>query len=259
MSLLVVKGIEKSYGANRAVSGLSFSLDRGEMIALIGPNGAGKSTTFNMLNGQILPDRGDIQFKAQSIVGRSPRQTWQAGISRTFQVAQTFGSLTLAQNVQMALLSAHAKLFSFWQSARHYQRDKALELLRSVDLHTQADKPCANLAYGDVKRLELAIALANAPTLLLMDEPTAGMSARERNNLMALTHQLVNDRRDTENALAVLFTEHNMDVVFEHAHWVLVMAQGELIAQGPPKEIRENTLVKSVYLGGGSFSQESAW
>ncbi len=258
MSLLVVKGIEKSYGANRAVKGLSFCLERGEMLALIGPNGAGKSTTFNMLNGQILPDRGDIQFNAKSLIGCSPRQTWQAGISRTFQVAQTFGSLTLAQNVQMALLSADAKLFSFWRIAKHYKREEAIDLLRSVDLHSQADKTCANLAYGDVKRLELAIALASAPTLLLMDEPTAGMAQKERNNLMALTHQLVQEKRHSEKGLAVLFTEHNMDVVFEYANRVLVMAQGELIAQGPPKEIRDSHLVQSVYLGRGPVDRESA-
>jgi branched-chain amino acid transport system ATP-binding protein len=259
MSMLVVKGIEKSYGANRAVNGISFALERGEMLALIGPNGAGKSTTFNMLNGQIRPDRGEIEFNSKSILGWSARQTWRAGIGRTFQVAQTFGSLSLAQNVQMALLSSHEKLFSFWQSAKDYQREQALELLRRVDLHTQADKTCANLAYGDVKRLELAIALASEPMLLLMDEPTAGMSQRERQTLMALTHQLVKDKGHSDKGLCVLFTEHNMDVVFEHADRVLVMAQGELIAQGPPQEIKENALVQSVYLGGGHLTREKAW
>jgi branched-chain amino acid transport system ATP-binding protein len=257
MSLLVVQDIEKSFGGNHAVKGISFELEAGEMLALIGPNGAGKSTTFNMLNGQIKPDHGKIEFQGHLLVGLSPRQTWQLGVSRTFQIAQTFGSMTLVENVQMALVSANNKLYAFWQRATHFKRDEALELLRLVGLHHLADQACSQLAYGDVKRLELAIALANEPTLLLMDEPTAGMAPQERNNLMALTKQLVQDRRSSAKGLAVLFTEHSMDVVFGYADRVLVLAGGELIAQGSPQEVRENALVQSVYFGGGKTFEES--
>lgn len=222
---------------------------------MIGPNGAGKSTTFNMLNGQIRPDAGDIVFMGRSLIGRSPREIWQMGVGRTFQVAQTFGSMSLAENVQMALLSSASKVYALWQRATLFKRDEAIELLRLVGLETQADKACSALAYGDVKRLELAMALANQPTLLLMDEPTAGMASGERNNLMALIKDLVLDRKSRPNGLAVLFTEHSMDVVFGYADRVMVLARGELIAQGSPQEVRDHALVQSVYLGYGQTFQ----
>jgi branched-chain amino acid transport system ATP-binding protein len=168
------------------------------------------------------------------------------GVSRTFQMAQTFGSLSVAENVQMALLSADRKSLSPWQRATHYRRADALQLLEQVHLNTQADRPCGALAYGDVKRLELAMALANEPRLLLMDEPTAGMAPNERHALMALTRSLVNQR-----GVAVLFTEHSMDVVFEHADRILVMARGGLIAQGTPAQVQADTQVQAVYFGSG--------
>ncbi len=255
MSLLHIQQIQKSFGANLAVKGISFDVEAGEMLAMIGPNGAGKSTTFNMLNGQIRPDAGDIVFMGRSLIGRSPREIWQMGVGRTFQVAQTFGSMSLAENVQMALLSSASKVYALWQRATLFKRDEAIELLRLVGLETQADKACSALAYGDVKRLELAMALANQPTLLLMDEPTAGMASGERNNLMALIKDLVLDRKSRPNGLAVLFTEHSMDVVFGYADRVMVLARGELIAQGSPQEVRDHALVQSVYLGYGQTFQ----
>ncbi len=255
MSLLHIQQIQKSFGANQAVKGISFDVEAGEMLAMIGPNGAGKSTTFNMLNGQIRPDAGDIVFMGRSLIGRSPREIWQMGVGRTFQVAQTFGSMSLAENVQMALLSSASKVYALWQRATLFKRDEAIELLRLVGLETQADKACSALAYGDVKRLELAMALANQPTLLLMDEPTAGMASGERNNLMALIKDLVLDRKSRPNGLAVLFTEHSMDVVFGYADRVMVLARGELIAQGSPQEVRDHALVQSVYLGYGQTFQ----
>ena len=255
MSLLHIQQIQKSFGANQAVKGISFDVEAGEMLAMIGPNGAGKSTTFNMLNGQIRPDAGDIVFMGRSLIGRSPREIWQMGVGRTFQVAQTFGSMSLAENVQVALLSSASKVYALWQRATLFKRDEAIELLRLVGLETQADKACSALAYGDVKRLELAMALANQPTLLLMDEPTAGMASGERNNLMALIKDLVLDRKSRPNGLAVLFTEHSMDVVFGYADRVMVLARGELIAQGSPQEVRDHALVQSVYLGYGQTFQ----
>ncbi len=244
--LLNVQHLHKAFGGNQAVNDVSFHLQAGELLALIGPNGAGKSTTFNLVNGQLAPDSGSIMLNDVSLLGRKPHELWRMGVSRTFQMAQTFGSLTVAENVQMALLSANGLSLSPWQRATHYRRADALQLLEQVQLDTQANRPCNALAYGDVKRLELAMALANEPRLLLMDEPTAGMAPDERHALMALTRSLVNQR-----GVAVLFTEHSMDVVFEHADRVLVMARGALIAQGTPAQVQADAQVQAVYFGSG--------
>ncbi|MBL8348914.1 MAG: ABC transporter ATP-binding protein [Burkholderiaceae bacterium] len=246
MSLLTVSNLGKSFGGNRAVDGVGFSVAPGELLALIGPNGAGKSTTFNMVNGQLAADTGSIRLGEHELVGRKPREIWKLGVGRTFQIAETFGSLTVVENVQMALLSADGRLFSMWRRAAEHRRDDAMDLLRQVGMATQAERPCSVLAYGDVKRVELAIALANRPKLLLMDEPTAGMAPKERNELMALTKRLV-----VERGLAVLFTEHSMDVVFAYADRLIVLARGRLIAEGRPAEIRDHPKVQEVYFGSG--------
>ena len=252
--LLQVSGLGKSFGGVKAVDGIDFSLHKGELLALIGPNGAGKSTTFNMVNGQLRADRGSIQLNGTELVGLRPRAIWRHGVGRTFQIAETFASLTVVENVQMALLSHGDRLFSMWRRAADYQRDEALALLDQVGMKPQADRPCNVLAYGDVKRVELAIAMANSPKLLLMDEPTAGMAPRERNSLMALTKQLVIDR-----GMAVLFTEHSMDVVFAYADRMIVLARGRLIAEGKPLEIRDHPQVQAVYFGSGkTFEKEPA-
>ena len=246
MALLQVSKLGKRFGGNVAVDDVSFSVAPGELLALIGPNGAGKSTTFNMVNGQLPADSGSITLAGQELVGLKPRQIWKQGVGRTFQIAETFASLTVLENVQMALISADARLFSLWRRAADHKADEALDLLRQVGMAAQADRPCSVLAYGDVKRVELAIALANKPKLLLMDEPTAGMAPKERNELMALTKQLVLQR-----GLAVLFTEHSMDVVFAYADRLIVLARGRLIAEGTPAEIRDNPQVQAVYFGTG--------
>ncbi|MBE7418232.1 MAG: ABC transporter ATP-binding protein [Ideonella sp.] len=246
MSLLTVRDLSKSFGGNRAVDGIGFQLAAGELLALIGPNGAGKSTTFNMVNGQLRPDGGSITLDGHELIGRKPREIWKLGVGRTFQIAETFASLTVVENVQMALLSADGRVFSMTRRAAAHKRSEALALLQQVGMAAQAERPCSVLAYGDVKRVELAIALANAPRLLLMDEPTAGMAPKERNELMALTRQLVQQR-----GLGVLFTEHSMDVVFAYADRIIVLARGRLIAEGRPAEIRENPLVQEVYFGSG--------
>ncbi len=246
MSLLQVTDLGKSFGGNRAVDGVTFEVAAGELLALIGPNGAGKSTTFNMVNGQLRADSGSIKLDGQELTDRKPRDIWHLGVGRTFQIAETFASLTVVENVQMALISADAKLYSLWKRAGDHRRPDALALLGQVGMKAQADRPCSVLAYGDVKRVELAIAMANAPKLLLMDEPTAGMAPTERNELMALTKRLV-----VEKNLAVLFTEHSMDVVFAHADRMIVLARGRLIAQGRPAEIRDHPKVQEVYFGSG--------
>ena len=251
--LLQVNNLGKSFGGVKAVDGISFDLSAGELLALIGPNGAGKSTTFNMVNGQLRADQGSILLDGQELVGRKPREIWRHGVGRTFQIAETFASLTVVENVQMALLSHDGKLFATWRRAADHQRDEALALLEQVGMKAQADRPCSVLAYGDVKRVELAMALANRPKLLLMDEPTAGMAPRERNDLMALTRRLVADL-----GMAVLFTEHSMEVVFAHADRVIVLARGRLIAQGKPMDIRAHPKVQEVYLGTGKTFENSA-
>ncbi|HEY7759894.1 MAG TPA: ABC transporter ATP-binding protein [Burkholderiales bacterium] len=253
MPLLTVTNLSKSFGGVQAVREVSFSLQRGELLALIGPNGAGKSTCFNMLNGQLRPDGGTVLLEGQDITGHPPRAVWRRGVGRTFQVPATFGSMTVRENVQMVLLSRERRLLRLWRRAGDQYRDQAMALLARVGMASQAERACALLAYGDVKRVELAMALAHEPRLLLMDEPTAGMAPRERNDLMALTAELTRER-----GLGVLFTEHSMDVVFAYAQRMLVLSRGRIIAEGDPAAVRENPEVRAVYLGTGAAFQAHA-
>ncbi|HZM36126.1 MAG TPA: ABC transporter ATP-binding protein [Burkholderiales bacterium] len=244
MAILAVRSISKSYGGVRALERVSFDVSAGEMVAMIGPNGAGKTTCFNLLNGQLAPDSGDILVDERSIVGLAPRDIWRRGIGRTFQITATFSSMSVRENVQMALLSRERKLKSLWRRAAACNIEEAEALLERVGMREQAARHCAVLAYGDLKRVELAIALANRPRLLLMDEPTAGMAPDEKGELMALTASLARDER-----LAILFTEHDMDMVFGHATRVMVLHSGEIIASGAPDEVWAHGRVREVYLG----------
>lgn len=248
-AILQTTDLRKSFGGVQAVAGVSLSVEPGEMLALIGPNGAGKTTCFNMLNGQLKPDSGSVHLRGQNITGLAPRRVWRLGVGRTFQITATFASMSVRENVQMALLSHHRGIWRLWSSAAAAHIPEADTLLARVGMSTQADRAAGVLAYGDLKRLELAIALANAPALLLMDEPTAGMAPAERIALMDLTKQLA-----TDSGIAVLFTEHDMDVVFGVADRILVLDRGQVIAAGPPSEIRENPKVRAVYLGTGTTS-----
>lgn len=246
MSLLSVESISRKYGDFVAVRDVSFEIQPGELLAIIGPNGAGKSTCFNVISGQLRASSGTIRLAGQDITNLKPRQIWRMGVGRTFQVAATYATMTVVENVEMALLSRERKLFHMWRPSSSFVRGEALDLLAQIGMREQADRPCSVLAYGDVKRMELAIALANRPRLLLMDEPAAGMGPKERNDLMALTKRLVTDR-----GMAVLFTEHSMDVVFAYADRTVVLARGELISAGTPQEIRANPRVQEVYFGSG--------
>ena len=245
-ALLQVQSISKSFGGVQAVREVSFTLNAGEMLALIGPNGAGKSTTFNMVGGQLTPDAGSVLLHGDNIAGLAPRAIWRKGVGRTFQIAQTFASLTVVENVQMALLSHDRRIFRWWPRASNHRRSDAIALLDQVGMAAQADRACSELAYGDVKRVELAIALAHDPQLLLMDEPTAGMAPGERVALMQLTRQLAQQRR-----MGVLFTEHSMDVVFGQADRVAVLVRGQLLAEGTPQQVRDDERVQRAYLGTG--------
>jgi branched-chain amino acid transport system ATP-binding protein len=248
VNVLSISRISKSYGGVRAVDDVSFEVDRGQIVALIGPNGAGKSTCFNILNGQVQPNAGSVLFNGIEIVGLRPRRIWKLGVGRTFQVPETYGSMTVRENVQMVLLSKHHALLDPWRATSRLFCDEAMALLERIGMASQADRPANVLAYGDVKRLELAMALANDPVLVLMDEPTAGMAPEERHALMALTADLVRERD-----LAVLFTEHSMDVVFSYAHHILVLSRGRIIASGKPAAVRDNREVQEVYLGSSAF------
>ena len=241
---LGVSNLSRAFGGVRAVDDVSFEVHAGELVALIGPNGAGKTTCFNIINGQLRPNRGSIRFRGRDLVGLAPPEIWRLGVGRTFQITATYSSMTVCENVQMALLSHHRRLHSMLGRAAARYRDDALALLERVGMLEQEDRPCSVLAYGDLKRVELAVALANAPTLLLMDEPTAGMAPVERIELMALTREIVSERD-----IAVLFTEHDMDVVFRHASRILVLDRGRLIAAGDPETVRADPQVRATYLG----------
>jgi len=241
---LTVSRVSKAYGGVEAVRDVSFSVAAGELVAIIGPNGAGKTTCFNMVNGQLAPDSGDIRLGENSLVGLPPHRIWRLGVGRTFQVTATFGSMSVRENVQAALLSHHRRNYAMWARASAFHVEAADALLERVGMREQAARPCAELAYGDLKRVELAVALANRPRLLLMDEPTAGMAPEERGALMELAAGLVR-----EDNLAVLFTEHDMSVVFGFATRVIVLHLGEIIAAGAPEAVRANARVREVYLG----------
>ncbi len=244
MTLLTVEGLNKRFGGVVAARDVSFALDAGEMLAIIGPNGAGKSTTFNMVGGQLRPDTGRVTLAGQDITGMAPRLVCRMGVGRTFQVAQTFLSMSVLGNVQMALIAHAGRTRDIIARTDDLYRDEALALLDLVGMAGAADRPIGELAYGDVKRVELAIALAAQPKLLLMDEPTAGMAPRERANLMQLTAGIARGQ-----GIGVLFTEHDMDAVFAHADRILVLVRGEIIARGTPEEVRADEQVKRVYLG----------
>ncbi|MDU0343465.1 ABC transporter ATP-binding protein [Bosea rubneri] len=247
--VLEVRNLGKSFGGVRAVDDVSFEVQAGKLLALIGPNGAGKTTCFNMLNGQLPSDRGEVILAGRRISGLKPREVWRLGVGRTFQITATFASMSVRENVQMALISHAGEIWKLFGRAKDRHVAGADALLSQVGMLDQAERACGVLAYGDLKRVELAVAIANQPKLLLMDEPTAGMAPRERIALMALTAEIARQR-----GIAVLFTEHDMDVVFAHSDAVLVLDRGQLIAQGKAEEVRNDPAVRAVYLGSGATS-----
>ncbi len=249
---LPVQRLYKSFGGVKAVIDVSFSLENGQVLAMIGPNGAGKSTCFNLINGQLRPDHGDIVILGKRVNGSKPRDVWNLGVGRTFQITSTFGSMTVLENVQMAMLSYHKRTKSLLKKVSQLYVEESMELLELLGIGDQADRACGVLAYGDLKRVELAVALANKPKLMLMDEPTAGMGPAERQSLMELTKDIVR----TQN-IGVLFTEHDMDVVFNHADRIIVLNRGELVAEGPPDEVQKDEKVKEIYLGSGATTGQA--
>ena len=243
-AVLTVEGMSKSFGGIDAVHDVSFAVAAGELVALIGPNGAGKTTCFNLIDGQLAPDAGTVTLGGSRIDGLPARSIARMGVGRTFQVAATFASMSVRENVQLALLSHRGAHGGVAARATDCLRSEADALLERVRMSKFADQGCATLAYGDAKRVELTLALAGKPRLLLMDEPTAGMSPRSRGRLMQLAAEVARSEQ-----IAVLFTEHDMDVVFGHADRVIVLDHGRIIAEGTPTAIRANAEVQAVYLG----------
>jgi branched-chain amino acid transport system ATP-binding protein len=249
VSLLAVRDLVVRYGAYTAVDGVGFEVARGQVVALIGPNGAGKTSCFNAINGQRRPQAGSVRLEGREVSGRKPQALFRMGVARTFQVTATVASMTVRENVQMALISRHGRAYAPFARARALYRDEADALLGAVGMQAAAERACGVLAYGDLKRLELAVALANEPRILLMDEPTAGMAPGERGALMALAASLA-----AERGMGILFTEHDMDIVFGHAGHVVVLNRGRCVARGTPAEVRADPQVQEIYLGGGAHA-----
>jgi branched-chain amino acid transport system ATP-binding protein len=243
--VLVASGLSKSFGAVEALRDVSFSVSGGEVVAMIGPNGAGKTTCFNVLSGQLRADAGTIALFGARIDRLAPRAIARRGVGRTFQVAATFASMTVRENVQMALIGHAGEERRLDARATALHRAEADALLECVGMPAVADQSCGTLSYGDTKRIELALALANAPRLLLLDEPTAGMPMGARAAIMRLAVE-----RARGEGIAVLFTEHDMDVVFAHADRIIVLDRGRVIAAGAPEAIGANPRVQEAYLGG---------
>ena len=242
--LLVVDALTKSFGGVVALRDVSFGVAPGEVVALFGPNGAGKTTCFNVIHGELVPDRGDARLAGRSIRGLAPHAIAHLGVGRTFQVAATFASMTVRESLALALAAHDGRDGAVLTGKLGIASQRIEALLARVAIADLADAHCAALAYGDAKRLELALALAGEPRLLLMDEPTAGMSPRSRRELMTLATGLAESA-----SVAVLFTEHDMDIVFAFADRVLVLDRGALIAAGPPAAIKADPRVQAVYLG----------
>ncbi|HYG87229.1 MAG TPA: ABC transporter ATP-binding protein [Azospirillum sp.] len=242
---LEVQGLSKSFGGFKAICDVGFTLRKGTITAIIGPNGAGKSTLFNLITGHYPPTSGRVVLDGRDITGIAPHRLGSLGLGRSFQRTNIFPRLTVFENVQAALIAHHGKGRRLFALAQSLFRQETAELLASVGLADRADRPAGTLAYGDQKQLELGIALALQPSLLLLDEPTAGMSSRETEHCIDLIRRIVRGR-----GITLLFTEHDLDVVFSISDRILVLQQGRLIADGAPEAVRCDEQVKRVYLGG---------
>lgn len=242
--MLVVEAVTKSFEGFLAVNEANLKVEKGQITAVIGPNGAGKTTLFNLITGHLRPDKGKIRFQGRDITGRPPHQICRLGIARSFQLINVFTRLTVFENVQVAVLARYRKTWNMFSPAKKYLVQETMLILERVGLLSYAGVPCSSLSYGDQKALEIAIALSSNPELLLLDEPTAGMSPEETQATVRLIEKL-----SREEGLTVLFTEHDIEVVFNTAQKIVVMYQGRTIAEGAPEEVRKNPEVQKAYLG----------
>ncbi len=244
--MLQVQDVSKSFGEFMAVYDANLTVVEGQLVAVIGPNGAGKTTLFNLISGQLKSDSGRILFKEQDITGLPPHQVTRRGIARSFQIANIFPRLTAFENVQVAVLSQQRRSSNLLLPAQSLALAETSSILESVGLIDKAESMAGALSHGDQKILEIAVALGNEPELLILDEPTAGMSPDETMATMDLIRQLAETR-----GLTILFCEHDMEVVFSIAQSIMVMHQGSTLIQGEPREVRANPEVQEAYLGGG--------
>jgi len=244
--MLTAQNLKKSFDGFVATNGVSFTIQKGELVSIIGPNGAGKTTLFNLITGHIPLDAGTVKFKRIDITRMASYRICRLGMGRSFQRTNIFPRLTVFQNIQAALLAHKGKSLTFFKPVDSFFREETEEILERVGLKEYAETTGGSLSYGFQKQIELGIALASEPELLLLDEPTAGMSAQE-------THQTIDliGKITREKGLTLLFTEHDMEVVFSISQRIMVLHQGRLIAEGTPEEIRRNPEVQKVYLGEG--------
>jgi len=242
--ILRIEGLAKRFGGLEALGGVDLSVARGDFRAIIGPNGAGKSTFFNTMTGLLRPDAGRVIFEGRDVTGEPPHRLARRGVGRTFQITSVFQDLNALENVQVSLLAHARRNWSVWPAASAMHAGRARELLALVGLAASAGRLAGTLAHGDQKRLELAIALAGEPRLLLLDEPTAGMAAQERLESIRLVHRVAR-----ELGVSCVFTEHDMAVVFAVASHITVLHQGRVLAEGTPAEVRARREVQQVYLG----------
>jgi branched-chain amino acid transport system ATP-binding protein len=242
--MLQVEAVDKSFEDFMAVNGANLTVGKGEIVAVIGPNGAGKTTLFNLITGALKRDKGRIVFKGEDISELPPYEICKKGISRSYQIVNIFPRLTVFRNVQVAVLSQQRKSNTLFRPAHHMVVKETNNILESVGLLDKAYNIAGSLSHGDQKILEIAIALGNEPELLILDEPTAGMSPEETSATMELIKRLANQR-----GLTILFCEHDMDIVFSIAQSIMVMHQGRTLIQGKPEEVRNNQIVQEAYLG----------
>jgi branched-chain amino acid transport system ATP-binding protein len=244
--VLEVSHLNKSFGGFRAVSDVSLTVESRQIAAVIGPNGAGKSTLFNLITGHLRPDSGKVMFDGRDITGAAPHRICRMGVGRSFQRTNIFAKLTVFENLQAAFIVHHRRGPNLWTRSDSLYRDETLRLLRLIGLGGQEKTIAGTLSYGNQKQVELGLALASYPRVLLLDEPTAGMSATETHDTIALLERIAEERE-----LTLIFTEHDMDVVFSIARKIAVLHQGHVIAEGPPETVRTNEEVRRVYLGHG--------
>jgi branched-chain amino acid transport system ATP-binding protein len=242
--MLEVQGLRKSFDGFIAIDDVSLNVSRGEIAALIGPNGAGKSTLFNLITGHLRPDSGKVRLKGEDITSAPPHRICLMGIGRSFQRTNIFPKLTVFENVQAAFITHRRRGTNFWARSSDLYRDDSVDLLRSLGLLGKADALSGALSHGNQKQVELGIALACDPEILLLDEPTAGMSAAETKETIRLVEHIARER-----SLTLLFTEHDMEVVFSIAQRIAVLHQGRMIAEGTPAQVQSHAKVRRVYLG----------
>ncbi len=243
-AILVVAHLQKHFGGLHVTRDVNFTMEEGEQSAIIGPNGAGKSTFINLLTGYHRADSGQVLFAGSEITNQAPHRIARMGISRAFQVSSIFPKMTVAENVRSAVHAQMRESLNLLGVASRVGKTETERALSLCELEGKRDLVAGELAQGDKKRLELAIALAGKPRLLFLDEPTAGMSVEEARSTMELV-----DRLNREMKLTVLFTEHDMDIVFNHAQRLTLMHRGEIVVTGTPAEVRANATAQRVYLG----------